>query len=377
MTRGADKVIEALDRFGVEYVFGHPGGAAMPIFDALLNSKQIRFVLTRHEQGATHMADGYARATGKPGVVLVTSGPGATNTITGLLTALMDSAPVIALTGQTVTPMLGKDAFQEADVFGISMPVVKHSYLVRDPHDIPRVMTEAFHIATTGRQGRPCSSICPRTSPKATPSPDAPPTFPRRCTCRVTPGRPSPRPSCSKPPPLSCAAASAPCSTWAERLHRLGRSRGGQGLCRKDADAGDQHPARQGGVPRAARALGGYARHARHGLRQQSRRWLRPNYVGRRTLGRPDYGQALGILPRREKDPHRHRPSRIRQSGHARRFYRGRCAPSARRANQLRRADWTRQLGWPKSTSGRRSTRSNTASAAASRCRLSSTACTS
>ena len=153
MTRGADKVIEALDRFGVEYVFGHPGGAAMPIFDALLNSKQIRFVLTRHEQGATHMADGYARATGKPGVVLVTSGPGATNTITGLLTALMDSAPVIALTGQTVTPMLGKDAFQEADVFGISMPVVKHSYLVRDPNDIPRVMTEAFHIATTGRQG--------------------------------------------------------------------------------------------------------------------------------------------------------------------------------------------------------------------------------
>ena len=153
MARGADKVIEALDRFGVEYVFGHPGGAAMPIFDALLNSKQIRFVLTRHEQGATHMADGYARATGKPGVVLVTSGPGATNTITGLLTALMDSAPVIALTGQTVTPMLGKDAFQEADVFGISMPVVKHSYLVRDPNDIPRVMTEAFHIATTGRQG--------------------------------------------------------------------------------------------------------------------------------------------------------------------------------------------------------------------------------
>ena len=99
------------------------------------------------------MADGYARATGKPGVVLVTSGPGATNTITGLLTALMDSSPVIALTGQTVTPMLGKDAFQEADVFGISMPVVKHSYLVRDPNDIPRVMTEAFHIATTGRQG--------------------------------------------------------------------------------------------------------------------------------------------------------------------------------------------------------------------------------
>ena len=179
MARGADKVIEALDRFGVEYVFGHPGGAAMPIFDALLNSEQIRFVLTRHEQGATHMADGYARATGKPGVVLVTSGPGATNTITGLLTALMDSAPVIALTGQTVTPMLGKDAFQEADVFGISMPVVKHSYLVRDPNDIPRVMTEAFHIATTGRQG-PVLVDLPKDVTQGDPFPECTTDFPEK-----------------------------------------------------------------------------------------------------------------------------------------------------------------------------------------------------
>ena len=122
--RGADLVIEALERHGVEYVFGLPGGAAMPIFDALVDSKKLKLVLTRHEQGATHMADGYARATGKPGVVLVTSGPGATNTITGLLTAHMDSVPMIVLTGQTITPMLGKDAFQEADVFGVSMPVV-------------------------------------------------------------------------------------------------------------------------------------------------------------------------------------------------------------------------------------------------------------
>ena len=151
--RGADAVIEALERQGVEYIFGHPGGAAMPIFDALFDSKKIKFVLTRHEQGATHMADGYARATGKPGIVLVTSGPGATNTITGLLTAQMDSVPMIVLTGQTISPMLGKDAFQEADVFGISIPVVKHSYLVKNADDIPRVMMEAFHIADTGRKG--------------------------------------------------------------------------------------------------------------------------------------------------------------------------------------------------------------------------------
>ena len=151
--RGADAVIRALERQGVEYIFGHPGGAAMPIFDALVDSKKIKFILTRHEQGATHMADGYARATGQPGVVLVTSGPGATNTITGLLTAQMDSVPIIVLTGQTISPMLGKDAFQEADVFGISIPVVKHSYLVRDADDIPRVMMEAFHIADSGRKG--------------------------------------------------------------------------------------------------------------------------------------------------------------------------------------------------------------------------------
>ncbi len=124
----------------------------MPIFDALVDSK-IKLILVRHEQGATHMADGYARSTGKPGVVLVTSGPGATNTVTGLLTALMDSVPMIVLTGQTISPMLGKDAFQEADVTGITYPVVKHSYLVKDPNDIPRITREAFYLASTGRPG--------------------------------------------------------------------------------------------------------------------------------------------------------------------------------------------------------------------------------
>jgi acetolactate synthase-1/2/3 large subunit len=149
---GAEALIRCLEREGVEYVFGLSGGAAMPIFDALVDSK-IKLILVRHEQGATHMADGYARATGKPGVVLVTSGPGATNTVTGMLTALMDSVPMIVLTGQTISPMLGKDAFQEADVTGITYPVVKHSYLVKDPNDIPRVAREAFHLATSGRPG--------------------------------------------------------------------------------------------------------------------------------------------------------------------------------------------------------------------------------
>ena len=149
---GAEKLVQCLEREGVEYIFGLSGGAAIPIFDALVDSR-IKLVLVRHEQGATHMADGYARATGRPGVVLVTSGPGATNTVTGLLTALMDSSPIIVITGQTNQVNLGKDAFQEADVTGITYPVVKHSYLVRDPRDIPRVMREAFHIATSGRPG--------------------------------------------------------------------------------------------------------------------------------------------------------------------------------------------------------------------------------
>jgi acetolactate synthase I/II/III large subunit len=149
---GAEALIRCLEREGVEYVFGLSGGAAMPIFDALVDSK-IKLILVRHEQGATHMADGYARATGKPGVVLVTSGPGATNTVTGLLTALMDSVPMIVLTGQTISPMLGKDAFQEADVTGITYPVVKHSYLVKNPNDIPRIAREAFFLATSGRPG--------------------------------------------------------------------------------------------------------------------------------------------------------------------------------------------------------------------------------
>lgn len=149
---GAETLIKCLENHGVEYIFGLSGGSVIPIYDALVESK-IKLILVRHEQGATHMADGYARATGKPGVVLVTSGPGATNTVTGIMTAHMDSVPMIILCGQTITPMLGKDAFQEADISGITMPIVKHSYLVKNTNDIPRVIKEAFYITNTGRPG--------------------------------------------------------------------------------------------------------------------------------------------------------------------------------------------------------------------------------
>ena len=151
---GAQALIKTLDDLGIEYIFGYSGGAAIPIFDALVTVKtNIKFVLASHEQGCCHMADGYARATGKPAVVLVTSGPGAGNTITGIMTAQMDSVPMIIICGQQVTWMLGKDAFQEADIFGITIPVVKHNYLVKETDSIPRVIREAHHIATTGRPG--------------------------------------------------------------------------------------------------------------------------------------------------------------------------------------------------------------------------------
>ena len=149
---GAEIIVDIIQQQGVEYIFGLPGGSVIPIFDALVDSS-IELVLTRHEQGAVHMADGYARASGKTGVALVTSGPGATNTITGILTAHMDSIPLVVLTGQAPTWTLGDDAFQEADVFGISYPVVKHSYLIKNAEDIPRVFKEAFYLASSGRPG--------------------------------------------------------------------------------------------------------------------------------------------------------------------------------------------------------------------------------
>ncbi len=149
---GAEILVDIMEQQGVDTIFGYPGGAAIPIFDALLDSK-IKFVLSRHEQGATHMADGYARASGKPGVVLVTSGPGATNTITGIYTAHMDSVPLVVLCGQAVTGSLGLDSFQEADISGMSFPIVKHSYLINNAEDIPRIIKEALFLAVSGRPG--------------------------------------------------------------------------------------------------------------------------------------------------------------------------------------------------------------------------------
>lgn len=150
---GAQCLIRALEDADVDVVFGYPGGHALDIYDALYDSDVLHHVLVRHEQGAVHAADGYARATGRPGTVIVTSGPGATNTVTGIATAYMDSIPLVVITGQVPTDALGSDAFQESDMTGITLPIVKHSYLVKDATDIPATVAQAYHIASTGRPG--------------------------------------------------------------------------------------------------------------------------------------------------------------------------------------------------------------------------------
>src|SRR5690606_28348504 len=150
---GAEMVIKALVDQGVEVIFGYPGGAVLPIYDALFQQNSIRHILVRHEQAAVHAAEGYARTTGRVGVVLVTSGPGATNAVTGLADALMDSIPIVVLTGQVPTQLIGNDAFQECDTVGITRPCTKHNWLVKNVNDLARILHEAFHIAKSGRPG--------------------------------------------------------------------------------------------------------------------------------------------------------------------------------------------------------------------------------
>jgi acetolactate synthase-1/2/3 large subunit len=150
---GGEALLRALHDEGVEFIFGYPGGAVLHIYDAIFNQDKVEHILVRHEQAATHAADGYARGTGKPGVVLVTSGPGATNAITGIATAYMDSIPMVVISGQVESRMIGTDGFQETDMVGVSRPIVKHSFMVQNPAEIPYIVKKAFHIATTGRPG--------------------------------------------------------------------------------------------------------------------------------------------------------------------------------------------------------------------------------
>src|SRR5437868_12253407 len=150
---GAQALVRSLEEVGADVVFGIPGGAILPAYDPLFDSKKVRHVLVRHEQGAGHAAEGYAQVTGRVGVCMATSGPGATNLVTPIADAFLDSVPIVAITGQVPSGAIGTDAFQEADICGITMPITKHNYLVQDAADIPRVLADAFHIAATGRPG--------------------------------------------------------------------------------------------------------------------------------------------------------------------------------------------------------------------------------
>jgi acetolactate synthase-1/2/3 large subunit len=182
---GAAILVESLVRRGVEFVFGYPGGAVLPIYDELFSDERLRHILVRHEAGAAHAAEGYARSTGKPGVVLVTSGPGATNAITGIADAFMDSIPLVVITGQVATNLIGTDAFQEADTIGLTRHCTKHNYLVKDPAELAATIDEAFEIATTGRPG-PVVVDIPKNVQVATAAlSDAPPQRPKRYTPRT------------------------------------------------------------------------------------------------------------------------------------------------------------------------------------------------
>ena len=153
MTSGGEALIRALSDEKIDIIFGYPGGAALHIYDAIYQQDKVQHILVRHEQAAVHAADGFARATGKTGVALVTSGPGATNAITGIATAYMDSIPLVVISGQVASHLIGTDAFQETDMIGISRPIVKHSFLVQSAEEIPAIVKKAFHIASSGRPG--------------------------------------------------------------------------------------------------------------------------------------------------------------------------------------------------------------------------------
>ena len=202
---------DALIEQGVEVMFGYPGGAILPTFDALYKTP-VKFILTRHEQGAGHMADGYARATGKVGTAIVTSGPGATNLTTALATAYMDSIPMVAFTGQVATAAIGNDAFQEADVAGITRPVTKYNVLVKDVSDLPRVIREAFHIARTGRPGPVLVDLPKDVQVGTCPTDDRRRAEPARLSpagARATSGRSGWRPRRSTRPSGRCSTSAA------------------------------------------------------------------------------------------------------------------------------------------------------------------------
>ena len=302
---GAQMVLEALADQGVEHIFGYPGGAVLPIYDELYQQDRIKHILVRHEQGAVHAAEGYARSTGKVGVVLVTSGPGATNAVTGLTDALMDSIPIVCITGQVPTHLIGNDAFQECDTVGITRPCTKHNYLVKDVNQLSRVLHEAFYVARTGRPG-PVVVDIPKDIQFAKGLYSGLTNSQHKSYNPKTVGEDSAVAAAielmasAKRPIFYTGGGiinSGPLAS--ARLRELVRMTG-------FPDHLDADGARR--LPGLRQAMARHARHAWHLRGQQRHARLRRDDLHRRALRRPHHRPGRRVLARLQEDPCRYRP---------------------------------------------------------------------
>ena len=304
---GAAILWECLVREGVTDVFGYPGGAILPAYDAMLDFP-IRHILVRHEQGATHMADGYARATGKVGVAIATSGPGATNMVTGIATAMMDSSPIVCITGQVGSRLIGSDAFQETDITGITLPITKHNYLVTRADDVAPAVREAFHLAASGRPGPVLIDI----------TKDA-----QQTSCEFDWEAAAPRPHRPEPPPPSKAATARRARAdrrrsqaahfrraWRPPRRRVG---GVARVRRSHRHPGRDDAPRHRGAARFPSAQPGHDGHARRGLGQHRDPGGGPPHRARHEVRRSRHGQPEDLRAERQKDPRRHRRRRDQQ----------------------------------------------------------------
>ena len=305
---GAQSVIRSLEELDVEVIFGIPGGAVLPVYDPLFDSKKLRHVLVRHEQGAGHAASGYAHATGKVGVMMATSGPGATNLVTPLADAQMDSIPVVAVTGQVGRALIGTDAFQEADISGITMPITKHNFLVRDGDDIPRVLAEAFHIAASGRPGRGAGRHPEGRAAGAVHVQLAAADGPARLQAEHQAAQPA--------DPRGRQADRRRAQAGALRRRRRHPRRGHRAAARTgraDRHPGGHHADGARRVPGQPPPAPGHAGHARHGGGGGRAAAQRPVDRAGHPLRRPGHRTARLVRPRGQGHPRRHRPGRDRQ----------------------------------------------------------------
>ncbi len=284
---GAQALVRALEQVGVDTVFGIPGGAILPAYDPLYDSKKVRHVLVRHEQGAGHAAEGYAQATGRVGVCMATSGPGATNLVTPIADAYMDSVPIVAITGQVASAAIGTDAFQEADISGITMPITKHNFLVTDPADIPRTIVEAFHIASTGRPGPVLVDIS-KDALQATTD------FTWPVQMQLPGYRPVTRPHAKQIREAArlIAEAKRPVLYVGGGVHKATASPELLRTGRADRHPGHHHPDGPGHLPRQPPPAPGHAGHARHRRGGRRAPAQRPHDRARRPLRRPRHRQA-------------------------------------------------------------------------------------